>query len=77
MAPTKKLMPSDQPEIRNIRKTSEKIKNTISTVRYRSGTSVPKARIAVQAVCEIYGHKYHLSVSGSMAHQQFKRTRKQ
>ena len=51
----------NRPEIRKV--TSDKIRNTIATVSYRSGISVPKARIAVQAVCEIlYGHKYYLCV---------------
>ena len=51
-------------EIRKVRNTSDKIGNTIASVSYWSGISVPKARIAVQGVCEIlYGHKYYLCVA--------------
>ena len=50
-----------EPEIRKVRNTTEDIKNTVATVSYRAGVSVPKARVAVQAVCEkLYGHKYLL-----------------
>ena len=52
---------ADEQQIRNNRNTTEEIKNAICTVSYRSGVSVPKARIAVQAVCEkLYNHKYYL-----------------
>ena len=38
------------------------IRNTIATVSYRSEISVPKARVALRAVCEIlYDHKYLLN----------------
>ena len=54
----------NRPEIRKVRNTSDKIRNTTATVSYRSGISVPKARIAVQTVCEILcGHKYYLCVA--------------
>ena len=49
------------PEIRKVRNTTEEIKNAVATVSYRAGISVPKARVAVQAVCEkLYKHKYQL-----------------
>jgi len=49
-------------EIRKVRKTTEEVKNSIATVSVRAGVSVPKACIAVQAVCEkLYNHKYYLS----------------
>ena len=53
---------SVSPEIRKCKKTSEKVRNAIATVSYRSGISYPKVRVALQAVCEIlYGHKYLLN----------------
>ena len=53
-----------EPEIRKVRNTTEEIKNTVATVSYRAGVSVPKARVAVQAVCEkLYGHKYLLKLN--------------
>ena len=45
------------PEIRNGRNTLPKVKDTIATVSYRTGISVPKARVVTQTVCEkLYGH---------------------
>ena len=37
------------PEIKKCRKTSEKVRNAIATVSYKSAISVPKARVALQA----------------------------
>ena len=49
------------PEIRKGRNALPKVKDTIATVSYRAGISVPKARVATQTVCEkLYGHEYHL-----------------
>jgi hypothetical protein len=49
------------PEIRKRKNTSEEVRNAITTVSYRSGISVPKARVAPQAVCEIlYDHRFLL-----------------
>ena len=51
-------------DIRKWKKTSEKVRNAIATVSYRWAISVPKARVVLQAVCEIpYGHKYLLNPS--------------
>lgn len=50
------------PVIRKCKKTSEEVRNAIATISYRSGISVPKARVALQVACEIlYGHKYLLN----------------
>ena len=50
-----------QPEIRQNRNTTEECKDAIATVSYRAGISIPKARVAVKAVCEkLYDHVYHL-----------------
>ena len=38
------------PEIRKCKKTSEEVRNAIATVSYRSAISLPKARVALQAV---------------------------
>ena len=49
--------------VRNVRNVDVKFKDAIATVSYRTALSVPKARVALQAVCEkLYGHKYYLSV---------------
>ena len=50
------------PEAKKCKKTSEKVQNAFATVSYRSVISVPKARVAFQAVCGIlYGHKFLLN----------------
>ena len=44
------------------KKTSEEVQNAIATVCYRSGISVPKAWVGLQAACKILcGHKYLLT----------------
>ena len=49
------------PDIRMGRNTLPKVKDTIATVSYRAGISVPKSRVATQIVCEkMYGHCYTL-----------------
>ena len=54
-------VPNYCPEIRKGRNTLPKVKDTIATVSYRTGISVPKARVATQTVCEkMYGHCYTL-----------------
>ena len=48
--------------IRNTRNVKENVKNAIATVSYRCAVSIPKARIALQTVCDkMYGHKYYLT----------------
>ena len=51
----------DKLQIQKIRNTTEEVKDVIYTISYCSGVSVPKAQIAVQAVCEqLYKHKCFL-----------------
>ena len=57
-------LPSPQPSVRkNIKNANERFKDAIATVSYRTALSVPKSRVAVQAVCEkLYSHRYYLSL---------------
>ena len=51
-----------RPEIRNIRNFYQSVKDAITTVSIRCAISIPKARMAYQAVMEKrYGHRYYLS----------------
>lgn len=53
---------SKWPEIRNTQNLENSVKNAFATVSYRATSSIPKARVAVQATSEkFYNHQYYLS----------------
>ena len=56
-------LPSPAPEIRKVRDSTYKIKDTIASVSTKAGVSVEKARVATQVVAEkLYDHRFELSV---------------
>ena len=53
-----------RPEIRTVRNFHVSVKDAICTASVRSAISIPKARIAYQAIMEKrYGHRYYLSAA--------------
>ena len=67
---------TSKPQIRKLRNCTDSVKAAISKVSYECGTSVEKARKALQIISkELYGHQYYLTLEekGTLSDQNQKR----